>query len=78
MNAKEQAVEMANRFRGFEMTNENIASVQCALIMVDEIIKQWGYAYEYIGSVAVVKRNIADLEFWGMVKVELNKMIYHE
>ena len=75
MNAKEQAVELVKRFKGFEMTNENIASVQCALIMVDEIINQWGYAYGYIGSVAVVKRNIADLEFWGMVKVELNKLL---
>jgi hypothetical protein len=45
MEAKEKAKELVGKFRGFEMPNEHIASKQCALICVDELIVQNGELY---------------------------------
>ena len=38
MTPREKAIELISKFKGFEMTNEEIATKQTALIVVDEIL----------------------------------------
>jgi hypothetical protein len=60
MDAKEKAKALVRRFRGFEMPNEHISSKQCALICVDEILKEAYCSYK--------------TQYWQEVKQEIEKL----
>jgi hypothetical protein len=74
MTPKEKAEELVKEFYPVCSTT-SFAAEKCALILVDKIIDQWDIAYGYIGRMEVVHKNIYDLQYWQMVKVELNKML---
>lgn len=84
MTPKEKAEDLISKFRGFEMTNENIATKQTALIAVEEIIKyheslfEKGFKDVHIAISSPIKtyNDILNplLKYWNEVKKELNKL----
>lgn len=89
MTPKEKAIELVNRFKGFEMTNENYAIKQVAIIVVDEILKNFIGLHkpEYCAFDAIGERKFTfegeydehmtgyDMEaYWNEVKEEINKL----
>jgi hypothetical protein len=67
MSPKEKAEQLVAQYRGFGMQNENIASKQCALIAVDEVMYQLNvlpYGMEYLSHI----------DYWEEVKQEIQKL----
>ena len=63
MTAKEKAEELVKKYKGFEMPNEHIASKQCALITVDEILNIYINFPKHPQSI-----------YWQEVKNEIDKL----
>mgnify|MGYP001599856222 FL=1 len=59
---KEEAEKLIREFRGFEMPNENIASVQCAILsqqrVVDAIEKIWGESSKLSNNFHIIEREL--------------------
>lgn len=69
MDAKEEAIRLAKRFKGFEMPNEEIASKQCALEVVSVILDYIrGKGYHIINE-----EHRDDYNFYTQVYYELEK-----
>jgi len=65
MNATSKAIELVKKYKGFEMPNEHIASKQCALICVDEILNDNPNIYD---------SDRLNWKYWNQVKIEINKL----
>jgi hypothetical protein len=65
MSPKEKAKQLVAQYRGFGMYNENIASKQCALIAVDEILNALSYK---------ISSNFEELKYFEEVKQEIEKL----
>lgn len=78
MTAKEKAIEIVKQFKGFEMPNEEIASVQCAIIHVERIIERFEnmrYRTNIGGVISYEGGQLIDeIQYWRDVLTELNQM----
>lgn len=70
MTPKEKAIELVKKYKGFEMPNEHIASKQCALIAVEELID----SHLLLTTTHDSKPSIRCKRYWQEVKNELNKL----
>lgn len=73
MTLEEKTDELISRFRGFGMPNENISSIQCAIICVDEIMDTIKTLMSVIdvGKLGV-KENIVHINLSISAKKEFN------
>ena len=72
---KEKADELVKLFIGYEMTNEKIATVQCAIHVVEKIIES-SPSLPILSDSGIYGDDIKlSTEYYNEVKNELNKMI---
>ncbi|WP_296683527.1 hypothetical protein [Flavobacterium sp.] len=77
MTPKEKAIELVNKFKHnlFDKRNVKIYTedaIECALIVVDEIIKQWEYIDTYLSNMNGELN--PNLKYWYEVKQEIEKL----
>lgn len=70
MNVKDKAIEISKKFKGFEMPNEEIASIQCAIIHVKGIIEVLDIFPRYQMTSFEIER----LDYWKQVLTILKEM----
>jgi hypothetical protein len=65
MEPKEKANELVKKYKGFGMYNEHIASKQCALIAVDEILLHEKQNHSVLDK---------STDYWQEVKKEIENL----
>jgi len=74
MTPKEKAIELALKYHNLWINGNSIIAKQCALIAVDELIKEARFSSEYIEEVFFTTGYYDKQDYWQEVKTEIEKL----